>query len=48
MTHHSLIAEKRTQIKIMLLDANNDLPIIQIKEALEEAIKLFVLKLPNK
>lgn len=48
MTHHSLIAEKRTQIKIMLLDANNDLPIIQIKEALEEAIKLYVLKLPDK
>ena len=41
MTHVNLVTEKRTQIKIMLFDVNEDLPIIEITQALQEPIKLY-------
>jgi hypothetical protein len=41
MTHANLVTEKRTQIKIMLFDVNEDLPIIEITQALQEPIKLY-------
>ncbi|MFY7964347.1 MAG: DUF1801 domain-containing protein [Chitinophagaceae bacterium] len=40
MTNPNLLSEKRTQIKIMLFDTNNDLPITEIKNAITEAIEL--------
>ena len=39
--HPDLIAEKRSRMKIMLLDPEKDLPIEQIKYVLDKAISLI-------
>jgi hypothetical protein len=39
--HPSLIAEKRSRMKIMLIDPNKDLPLKTIRSILGEAMKLY-------
>jgi Domain of unknown function (DU1801) len=39
--HPELIQEKRSRMKIMLLDANKDLPIKKINSILQQAINLY-------
>lgn len=41
LNHPLLIQEKRARIKIMLFDANGDLPIETINSLLQEAISLY-------
>ena len=36
-----LIQEKRSRMKIMLIDANEDLPVKKIKSVLQEALNLY-------
>jgi hypothetical protein len=41
LTHPQLIQEKRSRMKIMLLDANKDLPIKTIDKLLKQALTLY-------
>lgn len=48
--HPSLIIEKRSRMKIMLFDPNQDLPITTIVAILQEALQLYrtgVIKVPK-
>lgn len=42
--HAALIAEKRSRMKIMLVDPNKDLPLKTIRSILGEALKLYLAK----
>lgn len=41
LEHPALISEKRSRIKIILIDPNEDLPLNTIKEILTQAIRLY-------
>jgi len=41
LSHPELIVEKRSRIKIMLFDAEKDLPLKKIKTILQDAINLY-------
>lgn len=47
LEHPDLISEKRSRMKILLIDPNQDLPIEKIKQILEMAIALIDKKLPE-
>ena len=51
LTHPLLITEKRSRMKIMLLDSDQDLPLSLIKDILYQAIQLYkdgTIAIPNK
>lgn len=41
LNHPELILEKRARMKIMLIDANADLPVATITNILQQALKLY-------
>lgn len=41
LDHPSLIAEKRSRIKVMFFDPSSDLPIETIEEILQQALELY-------
>lgn len=44
LDHPKLIAEKRSRMKIMLFDSNEDLPIEAIEVLLKKAINLYIFE----
>ena len=42
LDHPDLIAEKRSRMKIMLFDANKDLPIEKIESLMQQTLALYV------
>ena len=41
LNHPELIIEKRARMKIMLFDADKDLPVVVIEELLRQALDLY-------